>query len=148
MHVGQKLRVAFTADDVDPNRNRPIRLSIYDDGAHQATVARADDNSFVRADEPSLAADTAADNGDSAPTDSGGLPHVYEALYETALEQQIPKSLIDALVRVFAFDVDFQARVSPGDAMEVFHSMPDPADKEARDGEVLYASLTLDARAN
>jgi murein DD-endopeptidase MepM/ murein hydrolase activator NlpD len=143
MHVGQKLRVAFTADDTDPNRKRPIRVSIYDDGAHQATVARADDNSFVRADEPSLAADTAADNGDSAPTDSGGLPHVYEALYETALEQQIPKSLIDALVRVFAFDVDFQARVSPGDAMEVFHSMPDPADKEARDGEVLYASLTL-----
>jgi murein DD-endopeptidase MepM/ murein hydrolase activator NlpD len=143
MHVGQKLRVAFTADDADPNRKRPIRLSIYDDGAHQATVARADDNSFVRADEPSLAADTVTDNGDSAPTDSGGLPHVYEALYETALEQQIPKSLIDALVRVFAFDVDFQARVSPGDAMEVFHSMPDPADKEARDGEVLYASLTL-----
>ena len=30
----------------------PIRVSIYDDGAHQATVARTDDNSFVRADEP------------------------------------------------------------------------------------------------
>ena len=71
------------------------------------------------------------------------MPHVYEALYETALEQQIPKSLIDELVRIFAFDVDFQARVSPGDALEVFHSMPDPADKEARDGEVLFAALTL-----
>jgi len=143
MHVGQRLRIAFTADDADPNRKRPIRLSIYDDGAHQATVARADDNSFVRADEPSLEGDTVAVNGDSAPVDGGGMPHVYEALYETAIEQQIPKALIDELVRVFAFDVDFQARVSPGDAMEVFHSMPDPGDKEARDGEVLYASLTL-----
>ena len=143
MHVGQKLRVAFTTDAADPSRKRPIRLSIYDDGAHQATVARADDNSFVRADEPSLDEDTFADNGTGAPVESGGMPHVYEALYETALEQQIPKSLIDELVRMFAFDVDFQARVSPGDALEVFHSMPDPADKEARDGEVLYASLTL-----
>jgi len=58
------------------------------------------------------------------------MPHVYEALYETAIEQQIPKSLIDELVRMFAFDVDFQARVSPGDAMEVFHSMPDAATRK------------------
>ena len=143
LHVGQKLRIAFTVDDADPSRKRPIRLSIYDDGAHQATVARTDDNSFVRADEPSVGNDTVADNSDGAPSESGGMPHVYEALYETALAQQIPKSLIDELVRMFAFDVDFQARVSPGDSMEVFHSMPDPADKEARDGEVLYASLTL-----
>jgi murein DD-endopeptidase MepM/ murein hydrolase activator NlpD len=143
MHVGQKLRVAFTPDEADPARKRPIRLSIYDDGAHQATVARTDDNSFVRADEPSLDEDTFADSGPATPVESGGTPHVYEALYETALEQQIPKPLIDELVRIFAFDVDFQARISPGDALEVFHSMPDPADKEARDGEVLFAALTL-----
>jgi murein DD-endopeptidase MepM/ murein hydrolase activator NlpD len=143
LHVGQKLRIAFTADDANPSRTRPIRLSIYDDGAHQATVARTDDNSFVRADEPSVASDAEVDNADSAPAETNGMPRVYDALYQTAIEQQIPKSLINELVRMFAFDVDFQARVSPGDAMEVFHSMPDPADKEARDGEVLYASLTL-----
>jgi murein DD-endopeptidase MepM/ murein hydrolase activator NlpD len=143
LHVGQKLRIAFAAEEVDPSRKRPIRLSIYDDGAHQATVARADDNSFVRADEPTVEEDIAGDSASTPPVESGGLPHVYDALYQTALEQQIPKSLIDELVRVFAFDVDFQARVSPGDTMEVFHSLPDPADKEARDGEVLYASLTL-----
>ena len=140
---GRSCASRLRTDAADPSRKRPIRVSIYDDGAHQATVARADDNSFVRADEPSLDEDTFADNGEGAPVESGGMPHVYEALYETALEQQIPKSLINELVRMFAFDVDFQARVSPGDALEVFHSMPDPADKEARDGEVLYASLTL-----
>ena len=53
MHVGQKVRLAYATDlqgsGSDPV---PVRVSIYDDGAHQATVARADDNTFRRSDEP------------------------------------------------------------------------------------------------
>jgi murein DD-endopeptidase MepM/ murein hydrolase activator NlpD len=55
----------------------------------------------------------------------------------------MPKPLIDQLIRILAFDVDLQARTAPGDAMEVFHSLADAADKEASDPEILYASLTL-----
>src|SRR6185295_3005120 len=62
VHAGEKLRIAFAHDPANPGVVRPLRLSVYDDGAHQATVARADDNSFVRADEPSLDEDTFADN--------------------------------------------------------------------------------------
>ena len=129
-------------DGTEGGKPDPIRVSIYDDGAHQATVARADDNSFVRADEPNANLDEFAD-ADSAPATTGGLPRVYDALYATALEQQVPAPLIDQLIRIFAFDVDFQARISPGDQLEVFHSLPDPKDPEAADAEVLYASLTL-----
>ena len=53
------------------------------------------------------------------------MPKVYDAVYRTALEQQVPKPLIDQLIRIFAFDVDFQARITPGDSIEVFHSLPE-----------------------
>ena len=74
---------------------------------------------------------------------AGGPPTLYDAVYETALEQQVPKPLVDRLVRIFAFDVDFQQRVAPGDSMEILHSMADPTDKDAGDPEILYASLSL-----
>ena len=124
---------------------RPIRVSIYDNGAHQATVARADNNVFVRADEPSttpeLFAETpAAPNPDA----SGSTPTLYDAIYETALAQQVPADLVDDLIRAFAYDVDYTSKISPGDSMEIFHSMPDPTDKEAGDGDIIYASLTID----
>jgi hypothetical protein len=47
MHVGQKVRIAFAPDETD--ELEPIRVSVYDDGAHQATIARTDSDSFVRA---------------------------------------------------------------------------------------------------
>ena len=52
IHVGQKVRIASAADVMEDGSVIPLRVSIYDEGAHQATVARTDDNSFVRADEP------------------------------------------------------------------------------------------------
>ena len=157
MRPGQKLRVAYAVDPAlaaatalaDPNADpgadlprRPIRVSIYDDGAHQATVARADNNAFVRADEPGATPALFAE-AEEEPAQPAGPIKVYDALYQTALEQQIPPPLIDQLIRVFAFDVDYQARVAPGDGMEVFHSIADPADPEAGEPEVLYASITL-----
>jgi murein DD-endopeptidase MepM/ murein hydrolase activator NlpD len=169
LRPGQKVRVAFAtdpsvaaldqpdadADGSDPGTAgdakkasqsalEPIRVSIYENGAHQATVARADNNVFVRADEPSATPELLADAPvDDAPAAADGPPKLYDALYETALDQQVPAPLIDQLVHVFAYDVDFTARISPGDSMEIFHSIPDASDSEAGAPEVLFASLTL-----
>ena len=142
MHVGQKILVAFAAGDLESGSALPIRVSVYNDGAHQATVARADDNSFVRADEPGDTALVALDGEAVDAPDTGAMPRIYDALYQTALEQQVPKPLIEQLIRIFAFDVDFQSRVTPGDTIEIFHSMPDD-DPDASEPEVLFASLTI-----
>ncbi|MCR4282604.1 MAG: M23 family metallopeptidase, partial [Bauldia sp.] len=100
-------------------------------------------NAFVRADEPSSAPELFAEVPAEETPAPGRPPKVYDALYQTALEQQIPVPLIEQLIRVFAFDVDFQTRVGPGDSIEVFHSMPDPGDADATEPEILFASLTL-----
>jgi murein DD-endopeptidase MepM/ murein hydrolase activator NlpD len=168
LRPGQKIRIAYATDpsaaaldtansdddtadtgDEVPSKAtqsalRPIRVSIYDNGAHQATVARADNNAFVRADEPSATPELYAETP-AAPTPdtSGGPPKLYDAIYETALAQQVPADLIDDLIRAFAYDVDYTTRIGPGDSMEIFHSLPDATDKDAGDGQVLYASLTI-----
>lgn len=141
IHVGQKVRLAVGLGEDDTVI--PLRVSIYEEGAHQATVARTDEGGFVRADEPTLAAsDVAAMSDEKVETSSGTMPRLYDALYETALEQQVPSPLIEQLVRIFAYDVDFQARISPGDTLEVFHSLPETGE-DAGEPEVLFAALTL-----
>jgi murein DD-endopeptidase MepM/ murein hydrolase activator NlpD len=146
LHAGQKLRLAFEADSAGIGGGHPIRVSIYEDGAHQATVARTDKNNFVRADEPpAMPESVASQEVPDAPV--GGLPRVYDAVYQTALEQEIPPPLIDQIVRIFAFDVDFQSRITPGDSIEIFHSLPDPQDRDASSPEILFASLTIAGQA-
>ena len=157
---GDKVRLAFAPADAVPPPATPVpiaapaaparppklvRTSVYQDGAHLATVARTDSDSFIRADEPSTPLDSvAATAAPAAPAaTTGGAPRIYDAVYATALQQQIPKPLVDQLVRIFAFDIDLTAGISPGDAMEVFHSLPDPTDASAGDPEILFASLTL-----
>ena len=65
------------------------------------------------------------------------MPKLYDAVYETALAQQVPKPLIDQLIRMFAYDVDFQARISPGDTLELFHSITDGDPRCRRSGDSL-----------
>ena len=123
----------------------PIRRIDLRDGAHQATVARADDNGFVRADEPSLDAGpspTAA--GEPAETGAHAAGSTTR-VYETALEQQVPAAA-DRLSSSASspIDVDFQARISPGDSLEVFHSHARPGrPRGGRRRKSCTPSLTL-----
>ena len=146
IHVGQKVRLAYASDDGETGMLTPLRVSIYSEGAHQATVARTDDDIFIRADEPTLGASEFADLGAEPETYSGTMPRLYDAVYETALEHEVPSDLIEQIVRVFAYDIDFQSRISPGDSIEVFHSLPDDA-PDASEPEVLFAALTLNGTA-
>ena len=55
----------------------------------------------------------------------------------------MPAAMVDQLIRIFAFDVDFQGRANFGDSMEVFHSLPDPNDRDANEPEILFAALNI-----
>ena len=63
---------------------------------------------------------------------------LYDSLYETALKQNIPKPIIDDLVRIFANDVDFQRPVTGGDSFEAFY---DNGEEGEQRNELLYASI-------
>jgi murein DD-endopeptidase MepM/ murein hydrolase activator NlpD len=65
---------------------------------------------------------------------------LYDSLYETALKQDIPKPLIDTLVRVFGNDVDFQRSVAGGDSFDAFYT---DGDDDSGRTDLLYAAITV-----
>ncbi len=142
----RRIRIGYSPDPDAERGVRTMRVSLYRDGAHQATVARNDSGAFVRADEPSSLFDVFA-AAEPEPEPQTGTASLYDAVYEVALEQEMPTPLVDQLIRIFAFDVDFQARSSTADALEVFHSLPEKDDIVAGDPEILFASLTHDGVA-
>src|SRR5205823_12154667 len=59
--------------------------------------------------------------------------------YETALKHEIPRPIIDELVRIFANDADFQRGVSAGDSFEVLY---DESEEGEAHNQLLYAAIT------
>ena len=133
---GQKIILLPEEPAVRGARPRIARVSVYADDQLKATVA-IDDNG-VYAPVSSKAAPVrrpkAADDGES-----GGMS-LYQSLYETALKQGLAKPMIDALVRMFANDVDFQRATAAGDSVEAFFSEPDELNPRS---ELLYATMTV-----
>ena len=70
-----------------------------------------------------------------------GSARLYDAIYETALANGMPMDLVSTLIRIFAFDVDYQRRVEGGDSIEVLYGLE--ADGVTPTGEILYASITV-----
>ncbi|WP_029354682.1 M23 family metallopeptidase [Bosea sp. 117] len=134
---GLRLKVLL---DSSGNAPIPLRVSIFSDNGHEGTVALSDTGKFLAVQEPSdmQIADVGPDEGDDDAGGRGGVT-LYESLYETALRHEIPRVVIENLVRVYSFDIDFQRRVRPGDSFEVLY---EPDDAGAAGG-VLYAGLTV-----
>lgn len=67
---------------------------------------------------------------------------IESSLYGTATEEGVPPYIISELMQVFAFDVDFQRHISPGDSFEAFYG--DPLSGSSTKRNVLhYATLNL-----
>ncbi len=139
--TGQKIRLSSDPEATISGGFEPVRVSIYSaDGAHLATAAMADHGRFVAADEPQDAALVQVDKAADTVVSSGPLLSVYRSIYQAALEQKIPDELIADLIRIYAFDVDFNGRIRAGDMIQIFYSDEETADAS---GEILYTSIKL-----
>ena len=141
---GKKIRLLFADLDGAGREVKLARASVYADETLELQIGLADDGSFQRAVPAGVLAKPvkrapAPDSGDDGSDDSPDGMRLYDSLYETALKQELPKQMIDDLVRIFANDVDFQRAVSGGDSFEAFYS--EPEEGETRN-ELLFASVT------
>ena len=137
LREGQKLRLLFAA--ADGGRQRVVRLVVVGDSAVEAVVALSDTGKYVSVDVQHGGPEIAADTPDDDDNDTNAV-RLYQSVYETALRNQVPRAVIDDLVRIYSYDVDFQRKAQPGDSFEVLYSGDE--DTEARN-EVVYASLTV-----
>ena len=142
--AGYKLRVALeTTDKADSAKIR--RVSVYFRGTHISSVARRDDGQFVYSPPPApvpAIADTKDKNAYSV-VSRKQLPSIYNGIYRAALSQNLTKPLTQQLIKIFAFDVDFQTRISPSDALDVFYSLDPDTRTISENSEILYASIRL-----
>lgn len=118
----------------------PLRVAAFNDEGHQGTVALSDNGKFLPVQEPAdtQVADIAPDDADDEAGGRGGIT-LYDSIWETALRHEVPRPVIESMIRVYSFDIDFQRRVRAGDAFEVVYE-PDEAGGA---GGVLYAGLTV-----
>ena len=134
---GQRLRVLMAP--LGTGHNRPLRVIILGDSAIAAAAALSDTGKYVPVDIRNVdkeAAEASDDNSD----DDGKGPPLYQSLYETALRNNVPKSVIEELVRIYSYDVDFQRKVQPGDSFEVLYSDDENVENK---NEVRYATLSV-----
>jgi murein DD-endopeptidase MepM/ murein hydrolase activator NlpD len=141
---GQKLRILMAPAAPGPGqRLQPYRVIVANDSAVEAVAALSDLGKYVAVDVQSMntVAD-AADNGDDDDDDGSGV-RLYQSVYETALRNKVPASVIEDMVRIYSYDVDFQRKVQPGDSFDVFFAGEDEGATITEKTEVLFASLTV-----
>ena len=137
---GQKLRILLSPAG-NTQRMQPIRVIVMGDSAPELVIALSDTGKYVSVDVQS--ADTQQQVAEAEDDDeASGAVRLYQSIYETALRQQVPRALIDEMVRIYSYDVDFQRRVQPGDSFELLYPGEEEAPGEAKP-DVLFASLTV-----
>ena len=134
---GQKLRVLTAA--VGLGHMQQLRVIISGDNGVEAAAAISDTGKYVAVDIRNVAAGITEGDEDEASDDGSGV-RLYQSIYETALRNNVPNPVIEEMIRIYSYDVDFQRKVQAGDSFDVMYS-----DDENNDGksEVRYVSLTV-----
>ncbi|HET7681886.1 MAG TPA: M23 family metallopeptidase [Xanthobacteraceae bacterium] len=137
---GVKLRVLLAAT-AGGSRLQPIRVIIGNDNAIESIVALSDIGKYVAVDARNLGSTEVAEVADEE-EDATGV-RLYQSLYETALRNQLPRPVIEDLIRLYSYDVDFQRKVQPGDSFEVLFAGEEETHGAEGRADVMFASLTI-----
>ena len=136
---GDKLRVLMAPPLAA--RVLPLRIMVTNDDGIQSAVALSDMGAYVPVDIRNVDTDSTEPNENRDLTaQATGVVSLYESLYETALRNNVPKSVIEEIVNIYAYDVDFQRKVLPGDSFDVLYAEDTNGDGS---NEVRYVSLDV-----
>jgi murein DD-endopeptidase MepM/ murein hydrolase activator NlpD len=140
---GQKLRILM-APAAPGQRLQPYRVIVANDSTIEAVAALSDYGKYVAVDVSSMntVADAPSTSDDDEEDDGTGV-RLYQSIYETALRNKVPATVIEDMIRIYSYDVDFQRKVQPGDSFDVFFAGEDEGATITEKTEVLFASLTV-----
>jgi len=134
---GQRLRVLMTPAGL--GHVQPLRVIVSSDSGIVAAVALSDLGQYVPVNIDNIDTDVADSSSDDSGDDGAGVT-LYQSLYETALRNNVPNSVIEDLIRIYSYDVDFESKVQPGDNFDVLYADDEGGDAKS---EVRFAALTV-----
>jgi murein DD-endopeptidase MepM/ murein hydrolase activator NlpD len=139
---GQRLRVLLSPVP-GGSRLQPARVIVANDVAIEAVIALSDLGRYVSVDVAAMNTASVAEAREDDEDDGSGV-RLYQSIYETALRNQIPRPVIEDMIRVYSYDVDFQRKVQPGDSFDVLYAGEEesPGGVETRN-DVLFAALSV-----
>lgn len=142
LREGQKVRILMAP--AGPGlRLQPYRVVVASDATVEAVAALSDLGKYVAVDVQSMnTVAEAPDTSDDEEDDGTGV-RLYQSIYETAMRNKVPASVIEDMVKIYSYDVDFQRKVQAGDSFEVFFAGDDEGTAAVEHNDVLYASLTV-----
>ncbi len=147
LQEGHKLRILLSPASAIGTRMQPVRVIVMGDRGIEAVAALSDTGRYVAVDVDNVETEVAENrSAEEDEEDNGSGVRLYQSVYETGLRNHVPRSIIDDIIRVYSFDVDFQRRVQPGDSFEVLYVGADENGKTEDDNdkaEVLFAALTV-----
>jgi murein DD-endopeptidase MepM/ murein hydrolase activator NlpD len=141
---GLKLRVLLAATPAG-QRLQPIRIIVANENAIEAIVALSDLGKYVSVDARNMGTDVAEVVEEEE--DDGTGVRLYQSIYETALRNHMPRPVIEDLIRLYSYDIDFQRKVQPGDSFEVLFAGEEETPGAEGKTEVMFASLTISGEA-
>jgi murein DD-endopeptidase MepM/ murein hydrolase activator NlpD len=135
---GEKLRVLMAPAGL--GHMEPLRVIIAGEAGITAAVALSDLGQYVPVDIRNIDTEVTDGSEDGADQNDSSGVSLYQSLWETALRNTVPKAVIEDLVRVYSYDVDFERKVQPGDSFDVLYSNDENSEGAS---EVRYAALTV-----
>lgn len=146
LEVGETLRVGV---ETLREERTVVRLSVYRDERHLASVAATEEGIFEPAEPPEMSGSVAEafdQTGAEAPLRSD-MPTVYDGLWQAALSYGLNERLCAQLVRMLASDVDLQSRLSPSDRLMVFYSIDEEdggtSSAHGEASEILFVEIAV-----
>jgi murein DD-endopeptidase MepM/ murein hydrolase activator NlpD len=143
---GQKVRILMVLSGPGPAAHpQPYRVIVANENTVEAVAALSDVGKYVAVDVQSMntVAEAATGKDDDEDDDDGSGVRLYQSIYETALRNKVPAAVIEDMVRIYSYDVDFQRKVQPGDSFDVFFAGEGEGTASSEKTEVLFASLTV-----
>jgi murein DD-endopeptidase MepM/ murein hydrolase activator NlpD len=108
-------------------------ISLQPSVERDVTVERTDGGAYLaKAIERPLTTETAL-----------ATARIDSSLYQAGQDAAVPQSVLSDVIKAFAYDVDFEREIHPGDSFEIIYErVEDDQGRLARTGNILYASLT------
>ncbi|HMB10690.1 M23 family peptidase, partial [Saliniramus sp.] len=130
---------ALVAPAERPNTPQELRrLVLYGESGVNAIVAADDSGRFAEVHVTEADFQIADTGNDDRPGRASGA-QLHDSLYETAFKHDLSPELVETLVQIFAYDLDFQRRVSIGDSIDLFMT----EGEDLSEPELLSAALTI-----